>query len=178
MKDERESSGVKIGLEVHCQLTALSSKLFCACSSDYRDEDPNTRICPVCTGLPGTLPVVNRKAIDFAVMIGLALNAKVSGRTLFYRKNYFYPDLPKNFQISQYDKAGGVPIARDGRLEVERKNVRISRIQLEEDPGRLTYEGTIERSSYSLVDFNRAGIALVEIVTEPPFYARRSKGIS
>jgi len=158
---------VKIGLEVHCQLTALKTKLFCACSSDYRSSEPNEKICPVCFGLPGTLPVLNAKAVEYATMIGLALNCKVASRSVFYRKNYFYPDLPKGFQISQYDKAGGVAIASGGSVEVEGKSVRITRIQLEEDPGKLTYEGTIDKSSYSLVDYNRAGIALVEIVTEP-----------
>ncbi len=158
---------VKIGLEVHCQLTSLKTKLFCSCSSDYRASEPNEKICQVCFGLPGTLPVVNAKAVEYATMIALALNCKVANRSLFYRKNYFYPDLPKGFQISQYDKAGGVPIASSGFVDVEGKRVRITRIQLEEDPGKLTYEGTIDKSSYSLVDYNRAGIALVEIVTEP-----------
>jgi aspartyl-tRNA(Asn)/glutamyl-tRNA(Gln) amidotransferase subunit B len=158
---------VKIGLEVHCQLTALKTKLFCPCSSDYRSSEPNEKICPVCFGLPGTLPVLNRRAVEYAAMIALALNCAVANRSLFYRKNYFYPDLPKGFQISQYDKAGGVAIASGGSVEVGGKSVRITRIQLEEDPGKLTYEGTIDKSSYSLVDYNRAGIALVEIVTEP-----------
>jgi aspartyl-tRNA(Asn)/glutamyl-tRNA(Gln) amidotransferase subunit B len=158
---------VKIGLEVHCQLTALKTKLFCSCSSDYRASEPNEKICPVCFGLPGTLPVLNAKAVEYATMIALALNCKVANRSLFYRKNYFYPDLPKGFQISQYDKAGGVAIASSGLVDIEGKKVRITRIQLEEDPGKLTYEGTIDKSSYSLVDYNRAGIALVEIVTEP-----------
>ena len=158
---------VKIGLEVHCQLTALKTKLFCRCSSDYRSSEPNEKVCPVCFGLPGTLPVLNAKAAEHAAMIALALNCRLSGRSLFYRKNYFYPDLPKGFQISQYDKAGGVPIASSGYVEVEGKKVRITRIQLEEDPGKLTYEGTIDKSTHSLVDYNRAGIALVEILTEP-----------
>ena len=158
---------VKIGLEVHCQLTALKTKLFCSCSSDYRASEPNEKICPVCFGLPGTLPVLNKKAVEYATMIGLALNCAIANRSFFYRKNYFYPDLPKGFQISQYDKAGGVAIASGGSVDIEGKRVRITRIQLEEDPGKLTYEGTIDKSSYSLVDYNRAGIALVEIVTEP-----------
>jgi aspartyl-tRNA(Asn)/glutamyl-tRNA(Gln) amidotransferase subunit B len=158
---------VKIGLEVHCQLTALKTKLFCGCSSDYRENEPNEKVCPVCFGIPGTLPVLNAKAVEYATMIALALNCSVAGRSLFYRKNYFYPDLPKGFQISQYDKAGGVPLASSGSVVVEGEKVRITRIQLEEDPGKLTYEGTIDKSAYSLVDYNRAGIALVEIVTEP-----------
>jgi aspartyl-tRNA(Asn)/glutamyl-tRNA(Gln) amidotransferase subunit B len=163
----RSRLGVKIGLEVHCQLTALKTKLFCACSSDYRASEPNEKICPVCFGLPGTLPVLNAKAVEYATMVALALNCKVANRSLFYRKNYFYPDLPKGFQISQYDKAGGVAIASSGFVDIEGKRVRITRIQLEEDPGKLTYEGTIDKSTHSLVDYNRAGIALVEIVTEP-----------
>jgi aspartyl-tRNA(Asn)/glutamyl-tRNA(Gln) amidotransferase subunit B len=167
---------VKIGLEVHCQLTALKTKLFCSCSSDYRQSEPNEKVCQVCFGLPGTLPVLNSKAVEYATMIALALNCTVSERSVFYRKNYFYPDLPKGFQISQYDKAGGVPIASGGFVDVEGKRVRITRIQLEEDPGKLTYEGTIDKSSYSLVDYNRAGIALVEIVTEPDIQdAREAK---
>ncbi len=160
---------VKIGLEIHCQLTTLRTKLFCPCSSDYRDKEPNQLVCPVCFGVPGTLPVLNARAVEYAIRIGAALNCKTASETSFYRKNYFYPDLPKGFQISQYDKAGGMPIAYDGYVQLERKKVRVRRIQLEEDPGKLTYEGTIEKSSYSLVDYNRAGIALVEIVTEPDF---------
>ncbi|MFC1507484.1 Asp-tRNA(Asn)/Glu-tRNA(Gln) amidotransferase subunit GatB, partial [Thermoproteota archaeon] len=159
---------VKIGLEVHCQLTNLKSKLFCSCSSDYRQSPPNTHVCPVCMGTPGSLPVLNRKAVEDAILIALALNMQISNKTIFYRKNYFYPDMPKNFQISQYDRAGGIPIAKNGskKLEVE-KIVHISRLQIEEDPGKISYEGTIETSKSAFVDYNRAGIALVEIVTEP-----------
>ncbi len=165
---------VKIGLEVHCQLTNLKSKLFCNCSADYRQSEPNTHICPVCTGLPGTLPVLNRKAVDDALLIALALNMQISDRTIFYRKNYFYPDMPKNFQISQYDKAGGIPIAKNGTITLDGgKVVRISRLQLEEDPGKLSYEGTIETSRSTLVDYNRAGVALAEIVTAPDMNSPR-----
>ncbi len=168
MKDvEPAKAGVKIGLEIHCQLTALRTKLFCSCSSDYRGKQPNEMVCPVCFGIPGTLPILNRKGVEYAIRIAHTLGCKVADETTFYRKNYFYPDLTKNFQISQYDKAGGVPIASGGQVRFGGKRVRIRRIQLEEDPGKLTYEGTIEKSSYSLVDYNRAGIALVEIVTEP-----------
>ena len=163
------AKGVKIGLEIHCQLTRLKTKLFCSCSSDYRDKDANELVCPTCFGIPGTLPVLNEKAVEFAIRIATALGCEVAGTTSFYRKNYFYPDLTKNYQISQYDKAGGVPIAAGGHVQLDKKKVRIRRIQLEEDPGKLTYEGTIEKSSYSLVDYNRAGVALVEIVTEPDF---------
>ena len=166
-----EGLKVRIGLEVHCQITSLKTKLFCSCPSDYRGKPPNSHVCPVCLGLPGSLPVLNWKAVEYAVMAALALNCKVSRRTLFMRKNYFYPDLPKNFQISQYDRAGGAPIGSDGYLEFmvekKRKTVRIRRVHLEEDPGKLSYKGAIDTSPYTLVDYNRAGIALLEIVTEP-----------
>ncbi|MEM2897544.1 MAG: Asp-tRNA(Asn)/Glu-tRNA(Gln) amidotransferase subunit GatB [Candidatus Bathyarchaeia archaeon] len=165
MADEKLE--VKIGLEVHCQITSLKTKLFCSCSADYRGKEPNSSICPVCMGIPGTLPVLNEKALDYAIMVALALNSEVSRRMLFFRKNYFYPDMPKNFQISQYDKAGGVPLAINGYVLENGKKVRIRRIQLEEDPAKLVYEGTIETSTCTLVDYNRAGIALIEIVTEP-----------
>ena len=170
-------SSVKIGLEVHVQLTSLKTKLFCGCSSDYRGKDPNTLVCPVCLGLPGSLPVLNRKAVEYAVMAALALNCKLSNRMLFFRKNYFYPDLPKNFQITQYDRAGGVPLAKNGYLYIEhegrRKKIRISRVHLEEDPGRLVHLGPIDHSPYTLVDYNRSGIALLEIVTEPDIRSPR-----
>ncbi|MEM3561847.1 MAG: Asp-tRNA(Asn)/Glu-tRNA(Gln) amidotransferase subunit GatB [Candidatus Jordarchaeaceae archaeon] len=166
-----EKDQVKIGLEIHIQITALKTKLFCGCSSDYRGKEANTLVCPVCLGLPGSLPVTNKRAIDFAIMVALALNSTISPRTTFYRKNYFYVDMPKNFQISQYDKAGGVPLSTGGIISFEVngavKKVRIKRVQLEEDPARLSYYGTIDSSPYTLVDFNRAGIALLEIVTEP-----------
>ncbi len=168
---------VIIGLEVHVQLTSLKTKLFCGCSSDYRNKEPNTVVCPVCLGLPGALPVLNMKAVEFAVMAALALNCKVSNRMLFFRKNYFYPDMPKNFQISQYDRAGGVPLAVNGYLSIENKNeikkIRLSRIHLEEDPGRLVHIGPIDESPYTLVDYNRAGIALLEIVTAPDIRSPR-----
>lgn len=162
-----EVKGTKIGLEIHCQLTRLRTKVFCGCSSNYRDKEPNTLICPICFGLPGSLPVLNEKALESGIKIALALNCKVATNTQFFRKNYFYPDLPKNFQISQYDKAGGIPIGSTGHIDVGSSRVRIRRVQLEEDPGKLTYEGTIDKSSFSLVDYNRSGVALVETVTEP-----------
>jgi aspartyl-tRNA(Asn)/glutamyl-tRNA(Gln) amidotransferase subunit B len=118
-------------------------------------------------GIPGTLPVLNKKALEDAIMVAIAIGAKISKKMLFFRKNYFYPDMPKNFQISQYDKAGGMPLALGGFVQINGKGVRIRRIQLEEDPGKLSYEGTIESSTHTLVDYNRAGIALIEIVTEP-----------
>jgi len=165
---------VKIGLEVHIQLTNLRTKLFCGCSSDYRGKEPNTNICPVCMGEPGTLPVLNAGAVEDAVMVAFALGTEVSRRTVFSRKNYFYPDMPKNFQISQYDGAGGVPFAVGGVVTVDGgKRVRIRRIQLEEDPGKLVYEGTIDSSPTVLVDYNRAGIALAEVVTEPDIESPR-----
>ncbi len=167
-----EKSDVKIGLEVHVQLTALKTKLFCSCPSDYRGKPPNTHVCPVCLGLPGALPVVNKKAIDYAIMVALALNSKINEKIIFFRKHYFYPDLPKNFQITQYDKAGGAPIALGGFLKInvngKEKIIRIRRINIEEDPGKLVYPtGSIITSPYTLVDYNRSGIALLEIVTEP-----------
>jgi len=160
---------IKIGLEIHCQLTGLQSKLFCACPSDYRGKPPNANVCPVCLGLPGTLPLLNKKALEYAVMIALALNCKIPDTVMFYRKNYFYPDLPKNFQITQYNSHQISSIGSEGAVEVDHKKVRIRRVQLEEDPGRLVYEGGMETSLYTLVDYNRAGVALVEIVTEPDF---------
>ncbi len=163
--------GVKIGLEVHSQLTSLKTKLFCGCSSDYRGKEPNSIVCPVCLGLPGSLPALNEKAIEYAVMAALALDCKISEKMFFFRKNYYYPDLPKNFQISQYDRAGGVPLAVDGFLHIEekgrRKKIQISRVHLEEDPGRLVHIGPIDQSAYTLVDYNRSGMALLETVTEP-----------
>ncbi|MCW4034697.1 MAG: Asp-tRNA(Asn)/Glu-tRNA(Gln) amidotransferase GatCAB subunit B, partial [Candidatus Bathyarchaeota archaeon] len=101
----QKTTGVRIGLEVHAQLTSLNTKLFCGCSSDYKGKDPNTMVCPVCFGIPGALPVLNEKSVEYAVMAALALNCKVSERMFFFRKNYYYPDMPKNFQISQYDQA-------------------------------------------------------------------------
>jgi aspartyl-tRNA(Asn)/glutamyl-tRNA(Gln) amidotransferase subunit B len=162
---------VRIGLEVHVQLTSLKTKLFCGCSSDYKGKDPNSQVCPVCLGVPGSLPVINEKVMEYAVMAALALNCKISRRMFFFRKNYYYPDMPKNFQISQYDQAGGVPLAVDGYLCIDvgtkRKKVRVGRVHIEEDPGRLVHQGAIDTSPYTLVDYNRSGIALLEIVTEP-----------
>lgn len=160
---------VKIGLEIHCQLTGLKSKLFCPCSADYRGKDANTNVCPICLGLPGTLPLLNRKALEYATMISLVLNCRTPSRAAFYRKNYFYPDLPKNFQITQYNAQEISSIGVEGYVGFDGKKVRIRRVQLEEDPGRLVYEGSMETSLYTLVDYNRAGVALVEIVTEPDF---------
>ena len=161
----------KIGLEIHCQLTGAKSKLFCRCSSDYRGKAPNSNICPICVGLPGTLPLLNQKTVEFAAMITLALGCKFPDDIAFYRKNYFYPDLPKNFQLTQYNAYSITSIGVDGKLKYENgKDSRIRRVQLEEDPGRLVYSsGSMDTSVYVLIDYNRAGVPLVEIVTEPDF---------
>lgn len=177
--------GLKIGLEVHIQLTNLKTKLFCGCSADYRGGEPNSFICPVCLGLPGSLPSLNKKAIEYAIMTSIALDASIAPRTLFYRKNYYYPDMPKNFQISQYDKAGGIPISSGGKIVMEennkkktcRKEIDLIRTQIEEDPGRLTYPGTIDSAPYTLIDYNRAGICLLEVVTKPVISSPREARI-
>ncbi len=149
-----------IGLEVHVQLSTRT-KMFCGCELSF-GEEPNTRTCPVCLGLPGALPVVNERAVRFGVMIGLAFGSEIARRSLFHRKNYFYPDSPKGYQISQYDE----PLCVDGRLG----EVRIERAHLEEDAAKLEHlsqSGRIHGSERSVVDFNRCGTPLVEIVTEP-----------
>ena len=158
---------VIIGLEVHCQLDT-KSKLFCGCSTDYRSDGPNTHVCPVCLGLPGAMPVLNKRSIEYAMRVAKALNCTVREESEFSRKNYFYPDLDKAYQITQYDK----PLAEGGYLEIEsdeggEKKVKLTRIHVEEDPGRLVHMGNAERGKYSLVDYNRAGIPLIEIVSEP-----------
>ena len=162
---------VMIGLEIHAQITVLESKLFCSCRGNYRDLRPNTNICEICCGLPGTLPIINKKAIEYSTMTSIALGCKVPDKIMFYRKNYFYPDLPKNFQITQYNVYGFSSIGVEGLFELDdSKNIRISRIQLEEDPGRIIYpEGGMNVRNSALIDYNRAGVALIEIVTEPDF---------
>jgi aspartyl-tRNA(Asn)/glutamyl-tRNA(Gln) amidotransferase subunit B len=166
-------SGIKIGLEIHCQLTYLQSKLFCPCYSDYRFKAPNSNICPICCGHPGTLPLLNKNALEHASLLSIALGCKIPNEIIFYRKNYFYPDLPKNFQLTQYNAYGITSIGVDGKLEYDTditRHARIRRIQLEEDPGRLVYEkNSMDNSFYTLIDYNRAGVSLVEIVTEPDF---------
>ncbi len=153
-----------IGLEVHVHLKT-KTKSFCGCSTEFGNK-PNTQTCPVCLGLPGVLPVYNRKALDYAIKVGLALNCKIQEFTKFDRKNYFYPDLPKNFQISQYDE----PLAVDGFLDIEAegksKRVNILRVHMEEDAGKL-----IHKDNLSLVDYNRAGMPLLEIVTQPDLHS-------
>ena len=161
----------KIGLEIHCQLTKLESKLFCSCKADYREFESNTNICPICMGIPGSLPLLNKKAVEKATLIAMALDCDTPPQIAFFRKNYFYPDLPKNFQITQLNADGydRTSIGWEGKITVDNKKIRIRRIQLEEDPGRLIYEGATERTKVTLVDYNRAGTPLVEIVTEPDF---------
>jgi len=159
----------KIGLEIHCQLTKLESKLFCSCKADYREFEPNHNICPICMGLPGSLPRLNQKAVESATSISMALSCETPEKIAFFRKNYFYPDLPKNFQITQLNVYGDMSVGGEGYVNVEGKKIKIRRIQLEEDPGRLIYEGESERTKITLVDYNRAGTPLVEIVTDPDF---------
>jgi aspartyl-tRNA(Asn)/glutamyl-tRNA(Gln) amidotransferase subunit B len=149
-----------IGLEIHVQL-ATATKMFCSCALSF-GEPPNTHTCPVCLGLPGSLPVANARAVHFGLMIGLALGSELAPRSIFHRKNYFYPDLPKGYQISQYDE----PLCRGGRLG----EIRVHRVHLEEDAAKLVHfgeSGRIDGSEMSIVDFNRGGTPLAEIVTEP-----------
>ena len=156
-----------IGLEVHAQLLT-GSKMFCACSTDYTGAEPNTRVCPVCMGLPGTLPVINRQAVAATIMTALALNCEIAEDTKFDRKNYPYPDLMKGYQISQYD----LPLTRHGWLEIETESgetrrIGITRVHLEEDTARLTHRVDVTGETYSLVDINRSGVPLMEVVGEP-----------
>ena len=148
-----------IGLEIHLHLST-QTKIFSACPTDYYGESPNTRTDPLTLGLPGTLPTINAEAVEKAIMFGLALNCDVAGKTEFHRKNYYYPDAPKNFQLSQYDR----PIARDGWLEVNGTRIGITRAHLEDDAGKLIHPAYAD---YSLLDLNRAGMPLIEMVTEP-----------
>jgi aspartyl-tRNA(Asn)/glutamyl-tRNA(Gln) amidotransferase subunit B len=157
-----------IGIETHCEL-GTATKMFCACPTVFGAE-PNTQVCPVCLGEPGSLPVANGRAVEYAARIGLALHCRIAERSQFHRKNYFYPDMPKNYQISQYDE----PLCVDGWLDVdvdgEVRRIGITRVHLEEDTGKSLHVGATGRihgADYSLVDYNRAGIPLVEIVSEP-----------
>jgi aspartyl-tRNA(Asn)/glutamyl-tRNA(Gln) amidotransferase subunit B len=152
-----------IGMEVHVQL-ATRSKMFCGCGTDYLGKPPNSNVCPVCLGLPGTLPVINRKAVELLLKSALALNCEIQEFTKFDRKNYFYPDLPKGYQISQYD----LPMSRNGWIDIGGKRVRITRVHLEEDTGKLVHAGdSLQAGGVSMVDLNRSGTPLMEIVTEP-----------
>jgi len=151
-----------IGLEIHAELLT-QSKMFCGCSVvDSTTSEPNTAVCEICTGMPGTLPAINQRAVEFAIRVGLALHCDIKETSVFARKNYFYPDLPKGYQISMYE----LPLARNGWLDIQsesgEKRIRIRRVHLEEDTGKLTH-----RDGYSLVDYNRSGVPLLEIVSEP-----------
>jgi aspartyl-tRNA(Asn)/glutamyl-tRNA(Gln) amidotransferase subunit B len=155
------TSDVVIGLEIHVELNT-KTKLFCSCSSSG-SEEPNTRTCEICLGMPGAKPKLNKKAVEYAAKLAIALNSKLSKQVLFSRKSYFYPDLAKNFQITQYE----MPIGEGGYLEVDDKKIHLKRLHLEEDPAALVHPGGIGNSSYVLVDYNRSGNPLCEIVTEP-----------
>jgi aspartyl-tRNA(Asn)/glutamyl-tRNA(Gln) amidotransferase subunit B len=154
-----------IGLEVHVQLLT-ATKIFCSCSTHFGDP-PNTNVCPVCLGLPGALPVLNRKAVEFAVLAAMALNCRINETSIFARKNYFYPDLPKGYQVSQYDK----PLSEHGLIEIKTaggiKKIGITRLHLEEDAGKSLHEGFANSSETTGIDLNRSGMPLIEIVSEP-----------
>ena len=156
------TSDIIIGLEIHTELNT-KTKLFCGCPTKG-DEEPNTRTCEVCLGMPGSKPVLNKKAVEFALKLCIALNCEISPELIFSRKSYFYPDMSKNYQISQYE----VPLGNNGRLKLrEGKDVGITRVHIEEDPASLVHPAGLKESSYVLVDYNRSGNPLVEIVTEP-----------
>jgi aspartyl-tRNA(Asn)/glutamyl-tRNA(Gln) amidotransferase subunit B len=154
-----------IGLEVHVQLLT-ATKIFCSCSARF-GAAPNSNVCPVCLGLPGALPVLNRKAVEFATLAAMALNCRISETSIFARKNYFYPDLPKGYQISQYDK----PLAEHGFIEIQTKagakQIGITRVHLEEDAGKSLHEGFADAADKTAIDLNRSGVPLIEVVSEP-----------
>src|SRR5213082_1648714 len=154
-----------IGLEVHVQLLTVT-KIFCSCSTRFGDP-PNTNVCPVCLGMPGALPVLNRKSVEFAVLAAMALNCRVNETSIFARKNYFYPDLPKGYQISQYDR----PLAEHGWIDIDSeggtKKIGITRLHLEEDAGKSLHEGFPDAAEKTAIDLNRSGVPLIEIVSEP-----------
>ena len=163
-----------IGLEVHAQLLT-QSKIFCGCSTAF-GEEPNSLTCPVCTGQPGSLPVLNRRAVEFAIKLGLATSSRIAPYSLFARKNYFYPDLPKGYQISMYE----FPLAVDGFIEImvdgRKKKIKLIRIHMEEDAGKLKHGETPETASFSYVDLNRTGVPLVEIVSSPDIRSPQEAG--
>jgi aspartyl-tRNA(Asn)/glutamyl-tRNA(Gln) amidotransferase subunit B len=162
----RADRDVVIGLEVHAQLLTRA-KMFCGCPTAF-GVAPNTQTCPICQGMPGVLPVINRRAVEFAVRTALAFNCRINPTCRFARKHYYYPDMPKNFQISQYEE----PLAEDGWLEIDlpdgsARRIGIQRLHLEEDVGKLVHEGTFEEARSSLIDYNRAGVPLMETVSRP-----------
>ncbi|HKR30880.1 MAG TPA: Asp-tRNA(Asn)/Glu-tRNA(Gln) amidotransferase subunit GatB, partial [Terriglobales bacterium] len=164
--DVRTRYEAVIGLEVHVQLLT-KTKAFCGCSAAF-GAPPNTNVCPVCLGLPGALPVLNRKAVEFAVRAAMALNCQIRERSIFARKNYFYPDLPKGYQISQYDK----PVAEHGFIDIPSENggakrIGITRLHMEEDAGKSLHDGLPDSAHFTYVDLNRSGVPLIEIVSEP-----------
>ncbi len=163
-----------IGLEVHAQLNT-KTKIFCGCSTEF-GAPPNTHICPICTGQPGVLPVLNRKVVEYAIKMGLATHCTIARVSRFARKNYFYPDLPKGYQISQYK----LPLAEHGHVDIivdgETKRIGLTRIHMEEDAGKLVHPGSFTDTPYSLVDYNRSGVPLIEIVSEPDMRSPREAG--
>jgi aspartyl-tRNA(Asn)/glutamyl-tRNA(Gln) amidotransferase subunit B len=146
-----------IGLEIHAELRT-NSKMFCSCKNDSLEKEPNINICPICMSHPGTLPVINEEAVKMVIKTGLALDCEIAPQSRFERKNYFYPDLPKGYQISQY----ALPLCQNGFLQINSRRIKIERVHLEEDTAKLIHE-----SDHSLLDFNRAGVPLMELVTEP-----------
>ena len=161
-----------IGLEVHVQLLT-NTKIFCSCSTKFGNQ-PNSNVCPVCLGMPGALPVLNSKTVEYAVLAALALNCQIRETSIFARKNYFYPDLPKGYQISQFDK----PIAEHGFIEIKTANgpkkIGITRLHMEEDAGKSLHDGFPDAANKTAVDLNRSGVPLIEIVSEPDLADRKS----
>ena len=160
---ESEKYDLIVGLEIHIQ-TKTKSKMFCSCPTGYFHEEPNTHVCPVCLGLPGALPVPNKRALELCILMGLATNCKIDNEIHFDRKHYFYPDLPKGYQISQYKR----PICSNGKVELSNSTVEIERIHQEEDVAKSTHHTEVETGlEYSLIDYNKSGVPLIEIVTKP-----------